>query len=361
MESRTIVSWNSLIDAYTKLGHIQQAAALFQSAPETNDISWTAMIGGLARNGRADEALALFVKMLTEKDTQPDDFTLGAVLHACATAASLTSGRMIHACAFQRGFVSYLYVANSLMDMYAKCGDVEGASNVFSVILKKDLVSWNTMLFGFAINGWVNEALALYESMVSHDICPDEVTFAGLLTTCSHCGLLEQGRAFFESMVSVHRLKPTPEHLACLLDMYARSGNIAKAIEMLDQYSEMVQPHSSDMREALLSAYSSGHLDVRIGKKVVSSMVSMEPSRDAGYVMLSNLLCATGQWTEAERVRRAMSEHGVKKSPGCSWVQVNGVVKVFLSGDQELDRSDIVCDVFHLLDGEMRNTMCCGS
>ncbi|KAM0878904.1 hypothetical protein ACQ4PT_034554 [Festuca glaucescens] len=240
MESRTIVSWNSLMDACARLGHIEQAAALFQSAPETNVISWTAMIGGFARNGCADEALALFVKMLTEKDIQPDDFTLGAVLHACAITATMATGSMIHACAFQRGFASYLYVANSLMDMYGKCGDVEGASNVFDAILQKDLVSWNTMLFGFAINGWANEALAMYESMLSHDVCPDEVTFAGLLTACSHSGLMEQGRAFFESMVSVHRLKPTPEHLACVLDMYARSGNILKAIEMLDQYSVTV-------------------------------------------------------------------------------------------------------------------------
>jgi hypothetical protein len=122
--------------------------------------------------------------------------------------------------------------------------------------------------------------------------------------------------------------------------MYARSGSIAKAIEMLDQYSETVQPHSSNIREALLSSYTSGHLDVRIEKVVGSSMVLTEPSRDAGYVMLSNLLCATGQWTEAKRVRRAMSEHGVEKSPGCSWIHVKGAVKVFVSSGGHLDPSD---------------------
>uniref|UniRef100_A0A8R7QH55 Pentatricopeptide repeat-containing protein n=2 Tax=Triticum urartu TaxID=4572 RepID=A0A8R7QH55_TRIUA len=361
MESRTVVSWNSLIDAYTRLGHIEQAAALFQSAPETNDISWTSMIGGFARNGYVDEALALFVKMLAHEHIRPDDFTFGAVLHACATAASLANGRMIHACAFQSGFASYLYVANSLMDMYAKCGDVEGAGNVFHAVLQKDSVSWNTMLFGFAINGWAKEAFALYERMLSHDVCPDEVTFTGLLTACSHSGLLEQGRTFFESMVSVHGLKPTPEHLACILDMYARSGNIAKAIEMLEQYSDTVHTHSSDMHESLLSAYSSVHLDTRIGRKVGSSMVSTEPVRDTGYVVLSNLLCATGQWKEAEGVRRAMAEHGVKKSPGCSWIHVKGAAKVFASGGQELDPSHRICDIIQLLDEEMRNTVCCGA
>ncbi|PNT64980.1 pentatricopeptide repeat-containing protein At2g36980, mitochondrial [Brachypodium distachyon] len=360
MESRTIVSWNSLIDAYMRLGHIEQAAVLFRIAPATNAISWTAMIGGFARNGSADEALALFVKMLTQDDIHPDSFTFGAVLHACATASSLASGRMIHGCAFRTGYASYLYVANSLMDMYAKCGDVEGATNVFHAVLKKDLVSWNTMLFGFAINGWAKEALEVYRRMLSHDACPDEVTFAGLLTACSHSGLLEQGRTFFESMVSVHGLKPTPEHLSCVLDMYARSGNIAAAIEMLDRYSETIQT-CSVMREALLSTYSPDHLDMRTRRKVGSSMVSSDPSRDAGYVMLSNLFCATGQWTEAERVRRAMAEHGVKKSPGCSWIQVKGAVKVFVSGEQEVDRSDIVCDVIHLLDDEMRNIMFCGA
>ena len=170
-----------------------------------------------------------------------------------------------------------------------------------------------------------------------------------------------KGEPFFESMVSVHGLKPTPEHLACILDMYARSGNIAKAIEMLEQYSDTVHTHSSDMHESLLSAYSSVHLDTRIGRKVGSSMVSTEPVRDTGYVVLSNLLCATGQWKEAEGVRRAMAEHGVKKSPGCSWIHVKGAAKVFASGGQELDPSHRICDIIQLLDEEMRNTVCCGA
>ncbi|KAL6601289.1 hypothetical protein ACP70R_044509 [Stipagrostis hirtigluma subsp. patula] len=332
MEVRTIVSWNSLIDAHMKLGHTDQAAALFQSIPETNVISWTTMIGGFARNGCPDEALALFVEMLTNGDIYPDDFTFGAVLHACATAASLTSGRMIHGSVFQSGFASYLYVANSLMDMYAKCGDVEGARNVFKGIFAKDLISWNTMLFGLAINGLANEALAVYDSMSSHHVCPDEVTFAGLLTACSHSGFLEQGKALFEAMVSVHGLEPKPEHLACVIDMYARSGNMLKAMEMLDHYSGPVRTHNSDIHEAMLSALSSEHLNVRAGRKVGNDMVASKPARDAGYVALSNLFCATGQWDEADRIRRAMAEQGVKKSPGCSWIEVMGVVKVFVSG-----------------------------
>ncbi|XP_062194777.1 pentatricopeptide repeat-containing protein At2g36980, mitochondrial-like [Phragmites australis] len=359
MEVRTTASWNSLIDAHMKLGYIEQAYSLFQNVPETNIISWTAMIGGFARNGCADEALSLFVKMLAHGHIHPDDFTFGAVLHACATAASLASGRMIHGCVFQSGFASYLYVANSLMDMYAKCGDVEGANNVFNAIVNKDLISWNTMLFGFAINGWANEALVVYNSMSSNDVCPDGVTFAGLLTACSHAGLLEQGKTFFESMVYVHGLQPKPEHLACVLDMYARSGNIAKATEILDHYSETIQTHSSDIHEALLSVCSSQHLDVRVGKKVGKDMVAAKPARDAGYVMLSNLLCASGQWNEAEKVRRAMAEHGVRKSPGCSWIEVKGAVKVCVSGGQDLDRTGFVCDVIRVLDDEMRNSMHC--
>ncbi|KAL6845976.1 hypothetical protein ACP4OV_023424 [Aristida adscensionis] len=355
MEVRTIVSWNSMIDAHMKLGHTEQAAALFRSVPETNVISWTAMIGGLARNGCPDEAFALFVEMLSNGHTHPDDFTFGAVLHACATAVSLAGGRMIHGSMFQIGFASYLYVANSLMDMYAKCGDVEGASNVFNGIVVKDLISWNTMLFGFAINGLANDALAVYDSMSSHRVRPDEVTFAGLLTACSHSGFLEQGKALFESMVSVHGLEPKPEHVACVIDMYARSGNILKAMEMLDRYSEPTQAHNKDINEAMLTALSSDHLNVRVGSKVGNAMLIRKPARDAGYVMLSNLFCATGQWDEADRIRRAMAEQGVKKSPGCSWIEVMGVVKVFVSGVKDLAHTGAVFDVIiHLLHDEMK-------
>jgi pentatricopeptide repeat protein len=357
MEVQTIVSWNSLIDAYMKLGCVEKATSLFGSVPGTNVVSWTAMIRGLARNGRADEALMLFVEMLAHEHIHPDDFTFGAVLHACATGASLASGRMVHCRVFQSGFASYLYVANSLMDMYAKCGDLEGGTNVFSAIVNKDLVSWNTMLFGFAINGWANEALVVYDSMKSHEVCPDEVTFTGLLTACSHSGLLEHGKTFFESMVSVHGIQPKPEHLSCILDMYARSGNITKAMEMLDHYSEMIQTHNSDIREALLSACSLEHLNFSVARKAVKDMVATKSVGDVGYVMLSNLFCATGQWNQAERVRIAMAEYGIKKSPGCSWIEVQGAVKVFVSGAQDLDHSGSVWDVISLLDGEMRNIM----
>ncbi|KAJ1290459.1 hypothetical protein BS78_02G245200 [Paspalum vaginatum] len=362
MEVQTVVSWNSVIDAYMKLGYVEQASSLFRSVPETNVISWTAMIGGLARNGRADEALALFVELLAHEHIHPDYYTFGAALHACATAASLASGRMVHGRAFQSGFASYLYVANSLMDMYGKCGDVEGGKNVFSAIVSKDLVSWNTMLFGFSINGWVNEALVVYDSMISRSVRPDEATFAGLLTACSHSGRLEQGKTLFELMVSVHGIQPEPEHLSCILDMYARSGNIAKAIEILDQCSETAQAHNSGIREALLSACSSEaeHLDVRAARKAAKDLVSAESARDVGYVMLSNLCCATGQWSEAEQARRAMAEHGVRKSPGCSWIEVRGAVKVFVSGAQDPDRTGSVSDAILLLHGEMRNsTMDC--
>ncbi|TKW34187.1 hypothetical protein SEVIR_2G288000v4 [Setaria viridis] len=360
MKVRTIVSWNSLIYAYMKVGYTEQAASLFRSIPETNVISWTSMIGGLARNGCADEALTLFFEMVAHEHIHPDDFTYGAVLHACATSVSLASGRMVHGRVFQTGFASYLYLANSLMDMYAKCGDVESASNVFNGIFVKDLVSWNTMLFGFAINGWANEALMVYDSMKSHEVCPDEVTFAGLLTACSHSGLLEQGEIFFETMVSAHGIQPKPEHLSCVLDMYARSGNIKKAAEILDHFAESIRTHKSDVHEALLSACSSEHLNAGIARKVVKDMVRTEPARDAAYVMLSNLFCASGQWSEAERVRRAMAEHGVKKSPGCSWIEVEGAVKVFVSGAQDPDLTGFVCDVLRLLDGEIRNITRCG-
>uniref|UniRef100_A0A804MPY6 Pentatricopeptide repeat-containing protein n=1 Tax=Zea mays TaxID=4577 RepID=A0A804MPY6_MAIZE len=317
--------------AMAELGCVEKATSLFRRVPETNVISWTAMIGGLARNGCADEALALFIVMLAHEHIHPDDFTFGSVLHACATAASLASGRMVHCRAFRSGFAAYLYVANSLMDMYAKCGDVEGGTNVFGAIVNKDLVSWNTMLFGFAINGWANEALVVYDSMKSHEVCPDEVTFAGLLTACNHSGLLEHGESFFESMVSVHGIQPKPEHLSCILDMYARSGNITKAMEMLDLYSETIRAHNSDIREALLSACSLEHLNFRVARKAMEDMVATKSAGDVGYVMLSNLFCAAGQWNQAEQVRIAMAEHGIKKTPGCSWIEVQGAVKVFAS------------------------------
>ncbi|KAJ6811248.1 pentatricopeptide repeat-containing protein-like isoform X1, mitochondrial [Iris pallida] len=353
MGSRSQVSWNAMIDAHMKADDVEAAVSSFRSTRMADVVSWTSMIGGFARNGHGEEALVAFVDMMKSL-LRPDDFTLGAVLYACATLAVLANGRMIHGYVVRCGFGSVVYVGNGLVNMYAKCGDIESSSKVFGAIATKDLVSWNAMIFGFALHGWASRALEVYRNMVGSEVLPDKVTFVGLLMACSHSGLIEQGRDMIENMDSVHGIPPDVDHMTCVVDMLGRAGYLREARELLDGCSKMSSEGSTFSSEALLSACAvSG--DTRIGSQVGKGLVSMEPENETGYVMLSNLYCASGQWREAEWLRRAMREQGVKKAPGCSWIEVRDVVMVFVSGSHSVACTVDVREMLGLLELEMRN------
>ncbi|GAB2266274.1 hypothetical protein Dimus_001293 [Dionaea muscipula] len=231
------VSWNAVIDAHMKLGNTHEAFLLFQQAPENNVVSWTIMIAGFARSGHEREALCLFADM-RRTDKEPDELTFGAVLLACSSLAVLGHGMAIHGCLIQYGFEARSYVGNGLVNMYTKCGDLQASSRAFIDIAQKDLVSFNAMLFAYGLHGWATRALQLYDDMILSGITPDEVTFIGLLTTCSHAGLIERGQLLYESMHSIHGLTHEMHHVACIVDMLSRGGFIPEARSLAINYYE---------------------------------------------------------------------------------------------------------------------------
>ncbi|CAK9149079.1 unnamed protein product [Ilex paraguariensis] len=346
------VSWNAIIDAHMKIGDTQEAFLAFKQAPEKNVVSWTSMITGYARNGHGEKAIFYFADML-RNGLQPDHFTFGAVLHACSNWATLGHGKMVHGCAIHCGFHGYVYITNGLVNMYAKCGDLEGSSRAFSYILEKDLISWNTMLFAYGLHGGAIQVLQLHEDMISSGFEPDKVTFIGLLMSCSHSGLIEKGRAFFESMSSVYGLTPETDHVACMVDMLGRGGYLDEARELANKYLGMHSARISSS-EALFGAYSA-QADIGMGAGLGEELQILEPQNEMSYVLLSNLYCASGQWKSAEMVRKAMADQGVKKIPGCSWIGVGTEVAAFVAGRHSQPYMEELCKILNFLEHEMGN------
>ncbi|KAM4116249.1 hypothetical protein ACB094_02G035900 [Castanea mollissima] len=302
----TQVTWNAIIDAHMRVGDTQEAFLAFQQAPEKNIVSWTSMIAGYTRNGNGDEALSFFVDMM-RNCIQPDDFAFGAVLHACSSLAALGHGKMVHGCIIHFGMNADVYVGN------------EGSSRAFNEIPNKDVVSWNAMLFGFGLHGLAGQALWLYEQMVACGVKPDKVTFIGLLMTCSHLGLIEKSRFFFESMVSVYGICPEMDHVACMVDMLGRGGYSA---------TENAKASSS---EALLGACSV-HWNVRVGAHLGEALKILEPQKEISYV-----------WKEAEMIRKAI------------WIEVRNKVTAFVAGNHSHPCLGDICKILHFLEFEMRN------
>ncbi|XP_024019747.1 pentatricopeptide repeat-containing protein At2g36980, mitochondrial-like, partial [Morus notabilis] len=221
------------------------------------------MISGYARNGHGEEAVSFFVD-LVRNGIQPDDFAFGAVLHACSSLAVLGPGEMVHGCVVRSGFNGYAYVGNGLVNMYAKCGDLEGSYRAFHEIPDKDLVSWNAMLFAFGLHGQPNCALKCYEEMVATGVKLDKVTFLGLLMTCSHSGLIDESREFYENMRSIHGLSSEMDHVACVVDMLARGGHLSEAKDLAIEYLGTGDALDIRSYEALLGACST-HRNVGFG------------------------------------------------------------------------------------------------
>ncbi|KAL5163525.1 Pentatricopeptide repeat-containing protein, mitochondrial [Glycine soja] len=347
------VSWNAIIDAHMKLGDTQKAFLAFQKAPERNIVSWTSMIAGYTRNGNGELALSMFLD-LTRNSVHLDDLVAGAVLHACASLAILVHGRMVHGCIIRHGLDKYLYVGNSLVNMYAKCGDIKGSRLAFHDILDKDLISWNSMLFAFGLHGRANEAICLYREMVASGVKPDEVTFTGLLMTCSHLGLISEGFAFFQSMCLEFGLSHGMDHVACMVDMLGRGGYVAEARSLAEKYSKTSITRTNSCEVLLGACYAHG--DLGTGSSVGEYLKNLEPEKEVGYVLLSNLYCASGKWREAEMVRKAMLDQGVKKVPGSSWIEIRNEVTSFVSGNNAYPYMADISKIVYFLELEMRHT-----
>lgn len=347
------VSWNAVIDAYMKIGDTEEAYLVFQRMPRKNLVSWTSMITGYMRNGRGDSALTFFLDLM-KSHIRPDDIALGAVLHACSNSATLSHGRMVHAYAIQSGFHAYAYVGNGLVNMYAKCGDIFNSHRAFNDILDKDLISWNTMLFAFGLHGRSSQALCILEEMVASGMKPDKVTFIGLLMTCNHLGLINEGLSLFESMTSIYGLFPGIDHVACVVDMLGRVGQVEKAKELASKYveaSEESQRISS--LEALLGSYLPQG-DLKMGVELAEKLQTLKPYDEMSYVVLSNMYSASGMWKEAESLRKAMVERGVRKTPGCSWIEVRNEVTTFVAGSMTFPYMEDVHIMLYVLESEMR-------
>ncbi|KAJ7513567.1 hypothetical protein O6H91_23G004900 [Diphasiastrum complanatum] len=320
-----LVVCSTLVDMYAKCGCTEDARELFDNMSERNVVSWNAMIVGYVQNGLGKEALALYEQMKQE-GMQPNNVTFVLLLKACANLAALEQGKQLHSEIIKRGFQSDVVVGNTLVDMYAKCGCTEDARELFDNMSERDVVSWNAMIAGYAQNGLGKEALALFEQMQGEGTKPDEVTYISVLSACAHSGLVDQGRYVFDSMCKNHGVTPTKKHYACMGDLLGRAGCLADAELFINKMP--IQPHSVVWMTLLGAARNHGH--VEIGRRAFDHVVKLEPKNAAPYVLLSNIYAAAGMKDELAKVRNEMKEAGVKKVPGCSWIEVDNQLHALL-------------------------------
>lgn len=334
MPVRNVVSETSMVSGYAKAASVETARSMFTKMMERNIVSWNALIAGYTQNGEDEEALKLF-RLLKRDSVCPTHYTFGNLLNACANLADLQLGRQAHTHVLKHGFrfqvgEESIFVGNSLIDMYMKCGSVEDGDLVFKNMVEKDWVSWNAMIVGYAQNGYGNKALELYKNMLASGEKPDHVTMIGILCACSHAGLLEEGRYHFSSMSREYGLVPLKDHYTCMVDLLGRAGCLAEAKNLIET---MPMKPDAVVWGSLLGACKI-HRDITLGEYVAERLLEIDPSNSGPYVLLSNMYAELGRWGDVGRTRKMMRKQGVIKQPGCSWIEIKGHVSVFLVKDK---------------------------
>lgn len=320
---------SSLITLYSICGAVVDALKMFDQMPDRNVVCWSAMISGLVREGRFSEALGLFNEFQVV-GLEPNESILVGLLTASAHLGALEQGKWVHMYIERNGVPLSINLGTALINLYCKCGVVEEAWKVFSKMARKNALSWTALISGLAINGMGRRALDMYKEMLRVGIRPDSVTFIAVLTACSHEGLVEDARKCFDAMRSEYRLVPKVEHYGCMVDVLGRAGLLDEALDFIK-----TMPIEPDMVlwRALLSACSV-HKNVEMGEFVGKFLIERDPLYDGNYILLSNIYSQAKRWADAIRVRNIMKQRGVKKCPGCSMIEVNGIVYEFFVGDK---------------------------
>ncbi|XP_058104633.1 pentatricopeptide repeat-containing protein At2g45350, chloroplastic [Magnolia sinica] len=330
MPERDVVTWASMIHGYAKSGSVEAARHLFDEMPERDVVAWNVMVAGYVQNGHCVDALKLFQKMRFGSNLSPDHTTLVTALSAAAELGRIDEGITIHDYIERNKFPLDGKLGVALIDMYSKCGRIENAARVFENLEHKSVDHWNAMIGGLAIHGLGELALHLFMEMEKSSIKPDDITFIGILSACSHAGLVKEGLMCFELMRRLYNVEPKVQHYGCIVDILGRAGHLEEAKKLIEEMP--IKPNDVVWR-ALLSACRN-HGNFSIGQQAAKQLIELDSCNSSSYVLLSNLYAGVGMWSDASKVRMMMKEREMRKIPGCSWIELNGTVHEFVVGDK---------------------------
>ncbi|XVE68174.1 hypothetical protein DITRI_Ditri09bG0047600 [Diplodiscus trichospermus] len=318
MPMKDLVSWNVMITGYAKRGEMESARKLFYEAPKKDVVTWNAMIAGYVLCGECEKALEIFKEMKNAGE-RPDEVTMLSLLNACAYLGDLRVGIEIHlslsemlsSCGFN------VLLGNALIDMYAKCGSIERAVEVFRKMRDKDVSTWNSIIGGLAVHGHAEESINLFTEMRSSKVRPNEITFVGVLVSCSHSGKVNEGRQYFRLMRDGYNLEPNIRHYGCMVDMLGRAGLLDEAFKFIE--SMEIEPNAIIWRTLLGACRIHGN--VELGRYANERLLKIRRDQSGDYVLLSNIFASKGEWDGVDKVRKMMDDTGMRKEAGCSLIE----------------------------------------
>ncbi|XP_059663497.1 pentatricopeptide repeat-containing protein At5g27110-like [Cornus florida] len=288
------------------------------------------MISGYVSVGCYFEALGIFIGM-KQAGIKPDAITFTSILAPCSQLAALEQGKEIHKCITESKLEPNEIVMGALLDIDAKCGAVDEALSAFNQLPERDIVSWTSMIMAYGSHGQAFEALKLFNKLQRSNMKLDRITFLAVMSACSHAGLVDEGFYYFNLMTTDYGIKPTIEDYSCLMDLLGRAGRLHEAYEILQK-----NPDIKENGELLSTLFSACHMhgESELGGEIARFLIEKDPDDPSSYIILANMYASMKKWDDARKVRLKMKDLGLKKNPGCSWIEVNKRIRTFLVEDK---------------------------
>lgn len=321
---------NALIDMYAKCGRLHIARRVFEVS-DRDQVSYNTLIVGYSQSSCCSEALHLFLEMQLV-GLRHDVVSFMGALSACGNLSAFKQGKEIHCLSIRKFLDTHIFVSNSLLDFYIKSGRIDTARKIFDRIPKRDVASWNAMILGYGVQGELEMAIGLFDMMESEGIEHDHVSFIAVLSACSHGGLVERGKKYFEKMLA-RNLKPMQMHYASMVDTLGRAGLLKEAEELI---KGMPYKADSNVWGALLGACRV-HGNIEMGRRAAERLFVLKPEHCGYYVLMANMYAEVGRWEEADKIRGLMrSKSAKKKNPGCSWIEIGDGVQAEGNEDERM-------------------------
>ncbi|GAA0147966.1 hypothetical protein LIER_36623 [Lithospermum erythrorhizon] len=302
---------SGLIGMYLNCSKVKEANNVFEGMIQIDVVCWNSMIAGLSLNSLDSEAFAFFRRML-ENGVTPTEVSHATVFSCCAKLSSLSQGRQVHCLIVKDGYAHEVFVGSALIDMYCKCGDVYSARKFFDTMKFKSTITWNSMIHGYAQNHIGDEAVSLYNQMLSSGAKPDAVTFIAVLTACNHSRLIDKANEIFDSMQQEHGVVPLVDHYACIIDSLGSAGRFTDVEGIIDT---LPCKDNQIIWEVVLSSCTN-HGHVYLARRAANELFRLDPKSSTPYVLLANMYSSLGRWDDVRTVREEMTGRQISKCPG---------------------------------------------
>ncbi|KAG9457072.1 hypothetical protein H6P81_001580 [Aristolochia fimbriata] len=348
---KDVVTGNAMISGFVKQGCQEGAEMIFNRMYEKNLTTLNLMLQLYAENESSGKSVGLFHE-LQDQGMRPDVISILSILPVCANMGSIHLLRQLHGYATRACFNDICLDA-ALLDMYSKCGSIKDAYKVFQARPRKDMVMFTAMISGYAMHGMGEEALKAFSEMLELQMKPDHVVMTAVLSACSHAGLVHEGWNCFSSMEQAYGIRPTMEHYTCMVDLLARSGNLKEAYSFI---RTMPLRPNANVWGSLLGSCKTHHA-VELGRLAAKHLLEVQEDDIGNYVVLSNILAADEKWGKVEELRGLMKKKDLKKPAGCSSIDINKRIHVFVADDSRHPHRVVIYSLLRSLDQQIKEPM----